>query len=101
MLERGLSEILKKSPVDRLGQFQELLSELTFNMLIFSNREICVVFNNRPIPVSIVPNMIFCYSPFSAPQDLSSTAPGKGVPPNFCLCVASLGAENGGQSQKR
>jgi len=26
---------------------------------------------------------------------------GKGVPPNFCLCVASLGAESGGQSQKR
>ena len=55
-------------------------------------------------PVAI-PDIIFIFV-ICRSQDLtlSSTKPGKGVPPNFCLCVASLGAERGvneARSKKR
>ena len=54
---------------------------------------------------TILPTTKKCASsPAFSCLPLNINAPGKGVPPNFCLCVASLGAERGvneARSKKR
>ena len=53
---------------------------------------------------TILPKLCLPSSPAFLCLPLNINAPGKGVPPNFCLCVASLGAERGvneARSRKR